>query len=38
MEMVVISEVGSEENDLEENFEETVSLLHCYSIKMYSKR
>jgi predicted site-specific integrase-resolvase len=33
-----MSEVGSEKLDSEEIFEEIVSLLHCYSMKMYSKR
>ena len=37
-EIVVISEVGSEKLDSEELFEEIVSLLHCYSMKLYSKR
>lgn len=37
-EIVVISEVGSLKLDSEEIFEEIVSLLHCYSMKMYSKR
>lgn len=37
-EIIVISELGSEELDSEEIFEEIVSLLHCYSMKMYSKR
>lgn len=37
-EIVVISEVGSPRLDSEEIFEEIVSLLHCYSMKMYSKR
>lgn len=36
--IVVISEVGSTKLDSEEIFEEIVSLLHCYSMKMYSKR
>lgn len=34
----VISEFGSEKLDSEEIFEEIVSLLHCYSMKLYSKR
>ena len=34
----VVSEVGSEKLDSEEIFEEIVSLLHCYSMKLYSKR
>ena len=36
--IVVISEVGSEKLDSQEVFEEIVSLLHCYSMKLYSKR
>ena len=37
-EIIVVSEVGSEKLDSEEIFEEIVSLLHCYSVKLYSKR
>lgn len=37
-EIVVMSEVGSEKLDSQEIFEEIVSLLHCYSMKLYSKR
>lgn len=37
-EIVVVSEVGSNKLDSEEIFEEIVSLLHCYSMKLYSKR
>ena len=37
-EIVVMSEVGSKKLDSEEIFEEIVSLLHCYSMKLYSKR
>lgn len=37
-ELVVMSEVGSVKLDSEEVFEEIVSLLHCYSMKLYSKR
>lgn len=37
-EIVVISEVGSKKLDSEEIFEEIISLLHCYSMKLYSKR
>lgn len=37
-EITVISEVGSPKLDAEEIFEEIVSLLHCYSMKLYSKR
>lgn len=38
VEIVVISEVGSAELDSAEVFEEIVSLLHCYSMKLYSNR
>lgn len=37
-EIIVISEVGSNKIDREEIFEEIISLLHCYSMKIYSKR
>ena len=37
-EIVVMSEIGSTKLDSEEVFEEIVSLLHCYSMKLYSKR
>jgi len=37
-EIIVMSEVGSEKLDSEEVFEEIVSLLHCYSMKLYTKR
>lgn len=37
-EIVVMSEVGSEKLDSQEIFEEIVSLLHCYSMKLYSSR
>lgn len=37
-EIVVISEVGNPKLDSEEIFEEIVSLLHSFSMKMYSKR
>ena len=36
--IVVMSEVGSQKLDREEIFEEIISLLHCYSMKLYSKR
>lgn len=36
--IIVISEVGSTKLDSQEVFEEIVSLLHCYSMKLYSKR
>lgn len=37
-EIIVISEIGSEELDSQEIVEEIVSLLHCYSMKLYSNR
>lgn len=37
-EIVVASQIGSEKLDSEEIFEEIVGLLHCYSMKMYSRR
>ena len=37
-EIVVMSEVGSAKLDSQEIFEEIISLLHCYSMKLYSKR
>lgn len=37
-EIIVVSEIGSNKLDSEEIFEEIVSLLHCYSMKLYSKR
>jgi len=33
-----MSEIGNTKLDSEEVLEEMVSLLHCYSMKMYSKR
>jgi predicted site-specific integrase-resolvase len=33
-----MSEVGSVKLDSEEIFEEIISLLHCYSMKLYTKR
>lgn len=36
--IVVISEVGSPKLDSAEIFEEIVSLLHCYSMRLYSAR
>lgn len=36
--IVVMSEVGSEKLDSQEIFEEIISLLHCYSMRLYSKR
>lgn len=35
---VIISEAGSEKLDSQEIFEEIISLLHCYSMKLYSSR
>lgn len=37
-EIVVANEIGNEKLDNEDIFEEIISLLHCYSMKMYSKR
>lgn len=37
-ELIVLSEVGSEKLDSEEVFEDIVSLLDCYSMKLYSSR
>ena len=37
-EIVVMSEVGSVKLDSQEIFEEIISLLHCYSAKLYNKR
>lgn len=37
-EIIVVSEIGNVKLDSEEIFEEIVSLLHCYSMKLYSKR
>jgi len=37
-EILVMSDVGSEKLDSQEIFEEIISLLHCYSMKLYSKR
>lgn len=36
--IIVMSEAGSVKLDSEEIFEEILSLLHCYSMKLYSKR
>lgn len=36
--IVVMSEVGNSKQDSEEIFEDIISLLHCYAMKMYSKR
>lgn len=37
-EIVVISNIEHEKTDNEEIFEEIISLLHCFSMKKYSKR
>jgi predicted site-specific integrase-resolvase len=37
-EIIVVSEVGSEKLDSKEIFEEIISLLCCYSMKIYSSR
>ena len=37
-EIIVMSEIGSKKLDSEEVFEEIVAMLHCYSMKLYSKR
>lgn len=37
-EIIVMSEFGSKKLDSEEIFEEIISLLHCYSMRLYSKR
>ena len=37
-EIIVMSEVGDEKLDSKEVFDEIVSLLHCYSMKLYSSR
>lgn len=37
-EIIIVSEIGNAKLDSEEIFEEIVSLLHSYSMKLYSKR
>ena len=37
-EIIIISEIGDEKLDAEDLFEEITSLLHCYSMKLYSRR
>lgn len=37
-EIVVVSDAGNPKLDAEEVFEEIVALLHCYSMKLYSRR
>ena len=36
--MVVISETGDQKMDSEEIFDEILSMPHCYSMKLYSRR
>jgi putative resolvase len=36
--IIVVSEVGSKKLDSEEIFDEIISMLHCYSMKHYSRR
>lgn len=36
--IIVVSDIGNSKLDSEEIFEEIISLLHCYSMKLYSKR
>lgn len=36
--IIVMSEVENEKTDEQEIFEEIISLLHCFSMRMYSKR
>ena len=36
--ITVVSEADNPKLDTEETFEEIISLLHCYSMKLYSKR
>lgn len=38
MRIIVISEVGNEKLDSQEVMEEIISLMHCFAMKMYSKR
>ncbi len=37
-EITIISEVGNEQLDSKEVMEEIISLMHCFAMKMYSKR
>jgi putative resolvase len=37
-EIVVVSDIGSTKLDSGEIFEDIISMLHCYSMKMYSRR
>ncbi|MBN2570063.1 MAG: hypothetical protein JXB42_11590 [Deltaproteobacteria bacterium] len=36
--IIVVSEVGSKRLDSAEVFEERISLIHCYSMELYSQR
>ena len=36
--IIVVSEAGNKKLDSEEIFEEIISMLHCYSMKHYSRR
>jgi len=36
--IVVISDIGQTENDDKEIFSDIISLIHCFAMKMYSKR
>jgi predicted site-specific integrase-resolvase len=36
--IIVVSDIGNKKLDDEEVFSEIKSLLHCYSMKLYSKR
>ena len=37
-EIIVVDDTENEKTDAEEIFEEIISLLHCFSMKLYSKR
>ena len=37
-EIVVISDIGNQKLDSEEIFEDIRAMLHCYSMKMYSRK
>ena len=37
-EIIVVDDTQNEKTDAEEIFEEIISLLHCFSMKLYSKR
>lgn len=37
-EITIISEVGNEKLDSKEVMEEIISLMHCFAMKMYSRR